>query len=243
MNWKDTVKKNQLETSLARELKRGFSSVQRGLSEIDRIRAGNDFYEPTLFFLSIGLERIMKCMFCIEHCRKNGEFPSSKGQPWKNSKKGHDLLFLKNLTISTCGISNLEDHVFVTKSKELQELLSILSAYGTKDRYFDLDEMVGDDSHANENSPTNRFDRFQSELAAMHYGVPIYCMLADLETQGEAFKVMNKATKEISARFIRALSRQFVHMRYGTVWLDPSEYLTPFGELSDNDFARYPNCG
>jgi hypothetical protein len=226
---------------MAKELCRGFKCIKRGLGEIDLINPVNDFYEPTLFFLSTGMERILKCMFCISHKAQHGRYPTSKEQPWKICRKGHDLIYLKELVtqggMPPDSAEARMDHEFLENDRQLLKLLSILSAYGIKDRYFDLDTVVQDHAHVDDNSPTDRFDRFQSELADSVYGT-IYTELADFSTQDLAFQKMNSATKALVERFARALTRQFIYQDFRTIWLHRDEYLAPFHELQDSELGK-----
>jgi hypothetical protein len=47
------------------EIENSIKYLRNGLAEIQKVNAQNDFYDPTLIYLSGGLERLFKSMLCL----------------------------------------------------------------------------------------------------------------------------------------------------------------------------------
>ncbi|MDR2641849.1 MAG: hypothetical protein LBC74_03545 [Planctomycetaceae bacterium] len=73
--------------SVVIELERAIKFLKIGLAEIQKISAGNDFYDHTFMFLSSGLERLFKIMLCLNFKDKNGCFPKIN-ECWEKNKGG-----------------------------------------------------------------------------------------------------------------------------------------------------------
>ena len=80
------------------EIENSIKYLRNGLSELQKITPTNDFYDPTLLFLSSGLERLFKTMLCLNFKEVNGRLPS-RNEIW-NHRQGHDIEFLKSETLT-----------------------------------------------------------------------------------------------------------------------------------------------
>jgi hypothetical protein len=123
------------------ELDNVVNLLKTGLGEIQKITANNDFYEPIFMFLSQGLERLFKIILCLSFKEKNNRFPYFN-EIWRN-KNGHDLCNLKKEIEKICIPVEIPfaamDYDIITKDKFINDVCSILSEYGQKGRYFNLD--------------------------------------------------------------------------------------------------------
>ena len=75
------------------ELRTSCKLIKLGLGELQCIDLGNDFYHLPLQLISSGLERFMKCYFCLVHEAREGCFPDHN---FLRNKFSHDLLKLKD---------------------------------------------------------------------------------------------------------------------------------------------------
>jgi hypothetical protein len=136
--------------------------INCGLDYFSKINFTNEdlFYSLSFLNLSRGFELLMKCMICYKryddtkdnkHFEKH--FPTNK----EIKDYGHDLNklreeIMKNYpelfrgkTSNTKMISQLkEDCDFISKDKKLIGILDIISEYGNKGRYYELDYVTSD---------------------------------------------------------------------------------------------------
>lgn len=222
---------------LIQEVQRGFRSVKRGLHEIDRLALGNDFYDPPVIFLATGIERILKCMICMHFKHTHGTYPTRKDGPW-NFKDGHDLLDLKRRVAIFCvsfeGTSRAGDYQVLTTHPQIDNLLGILSEYGRRSRYHDLDSVLME----NRTQDVGRsLDKLQADLAIAAHGVFFLADLASSHSAPAAFERMNRQLKALVELFMRAISRQFV---FGAFQSESQRFVadfSPFHRIEDADLG------
>jgi len=127
------------------EVDNAIKYLQNGLAEVQRISAANDFYDPLLIYLSGGFERLFKSMLCLNFKEKNNRFPVSN-EIW-NNRNGHDIKFLKEKVEEICIPIDRpfakDDFKIITENPTVNEICDILSAYGNRVRYFNLDVILG----------------------------------------------------------------------------------------------------
>lgn len=226
------------EMALIEEVQRGFQCVRRGLHEVDRIMPGNNFYDPPIMFLAMGFERILKCTICMHFKHTHGVYPTIKDNPWKFGK-GHDLIGLKAritpFVVPFEGTSREQDYFILTKHPQVNRLLEILSVYGMKGRYHDLDAVL-----LNEKSEdaTRSLDHLQRDLGVSVYGQSFLSELANIKTQPTAYYKMNNQLKALVELFTRAIARQFI---FGSFQSESRRFiadLSPFYELDDDELGN-----
>ena len=207
--------------------------INYGLDYFSKINFTNQdlFYSLSFLNLSRGFELLMKCMICYkrydntkEDKRFKKHFPTKEGMMGyghnlnrlrKEIIKNYQGLF-RGKTSNTKMISQLkEDRNFISKDKKLIRILKIISKYGTKGRYYELD-YVTSDNEKNSVSP-----KFEMEKLIMEF-LEKDEQLRNTFTNGinnEDLSIFykNKIWKEIIEQYIRpylnkfmeALSRQF----------------------------------
>ena len=185
----------ELETS-CKLLKAGFG----GLQEIDM---GNDFYHLPHQLMASGFERLMKCYIALVYEGRNGSYPDVKYM----KQLGHDLeaLFKKICTDFYGGKTRpfvQEDFDFITTDPILQECIRILSLFGRKGRYYNLDVVAG--STDNPINPEEEWERLEARIED---GTPF---LNDPELLYRDYypRVHSQLIAKLE-RFIRAIARQF----------------------------------
>ena len=145
----------ELETS--RELiKAGFGSLQ----EIDM---SNDFYHLPHQLMASGFERLMKCYISLVCEGQKGSYPDMGYM----IGLGHDLeALLEKICTEFYGGKTLpfvnEEFKFITTDPILQECLRILSLFGKKGRYYNIDIVAGSSQ-----SPINPREEWESLEASI----------------------------------------------------------------------------
>lgn len=117
----------------------GFGNLQ----EIDMVK---QFYTLPYLFLASGFERLMKCYLTAVHKGSNGKYLTQE----KMKSIGHDLdVLLDNLCSNYYrGMQRprvKRDFEFIRKDRVLKKCMSVLSQFGKKGRYYNLDVVAGID--------------------------------------------------------------------------------------------------
>ncbi|MYB56026.1 MAG: hypothetical protein F4X51_06525 [Gemmatimonadetes bacterium] len=126
------------ELEISRELiKASFGSLQ----EIDM---SNDFYHLPNQIMASGFKRLMKCYIALVYEGKKGSYPDMGYM----KQLGHDLeALLEKLCTEFYGGKARplvqQEFDFITTDQTLQECLRILSLFGQKGRYYNLDIVAG----------------------------------------------------------------------------------------------------
>ena len=228
------------ELGLIEEVRIGFRFVKQGLREVDQIRPGNDFYHPPILFLSIGLERILKCMICMHHKIRHGSYPTKDDKMWPPGSKGHDLVDLKDRVMKFCvtidGVDHADDNRLLSEDHHVNKLLKLLSDYGMNSRYFNLNALLVDDR--TKLDPMTEYDRFTGDLAFSIHGEKMMDLVGNPATSTEAYVLMNREFKSLVERFVRALARQFIG---GAIQDEGRRFLfdlSPFYQLLDKELGH-----
>lgn len=226
------------EIGLIEEVRIGFRFVKHGLREVDQIRPGNDFYHPPILFLSIGLERILKCMICMDHKINHGSYPTHNDKLWPHGNKGHNLVLLKDMVVAFCvelsGQDHTDDYRLLTADHWVDGLLKLLSDYGMRSRYFNLNELLLDRTTLD---PMTEYDRFTGDLAYSVHGEKLMELVGNPSKSKEAYILMNREFKSLVERLVRALTRQFI---FGTIQDEGKRFLSdlsPFYRIDDKDLG------
>ena len=185
----------ELETS--RELtKAGFGSLQ----EID---ISNDFYHLPHQLMASGFERLMKCYISLVYEGEKGSYPDKRYM----QRLGHNLehLLKKICTKFYGGKTRLlvkQEFDFLTTDQTLQECIRILSLFGQKGRYYNLDIVAGSSQN-----PINPKEEWESLEASIEDITPF---LGDTESlyrdyyqrvQSQLIAKMERLTRAIALQF------------------------------------------
>ena len=225
--------------------------INCGLDYFSKINFTNNdlFYSLSFLNLSRGFELLMKCMICYkryDNAKDNKRF--KKHFPTKEEMMGygHDLNKLRKEIIKNYQglfrgktpnskmISQLkEDCDFISKDKKLIRILNIISKYGTKGRYYELDYVTSDNetkiterngitymdyvsSNNKKNSISSKFEMEKLIWEFLEKDKQLYNSFKNSKNN-ENLLVCNKVWQEIIEQYIRpylnkfmeALSRQF----------------------------------
>ena len=220
------------------EIENSIKYLRNGLAEIQKITAANDFYDPPLIFLSGGLERLFKSMLCLDFKEKNERLPKTN-EIW-NNRNGHDITFLKQKIEKICIPIDRPfakaDYKIITEDDIINEICVVLSAYGSKSRYFNLDVILGKEQEFN---ARNKWEEIETSVLKKHYGEKkLYKMLERPELLDEIYKKSNELLVSKIELFLRAIMRQFI---FGNFSSDSKTFLfqiQPFSNIDDTQIGK-----
>jgi hypothetical protein len=221
----DTVVRD---ASLIDELHIAHELICRGLGELQEIAMGNDFYHLPQQLLASGMERLLKCYFCLVFEARNNHYPDSK------YLKGfsHDLQVLKKEFAYNYFQVNSQlmqaDLDFLKTDQVLEELVRVLSEFGMKARYYNLDVVTGERS-----LPIDAKADWEAIETGLVNPAP-YLKAADGESRYSEY--YPKVNAEITARlerFVRAIVMQFTCGNHGGKLKQYSPLLGNFASLRD----------
>jgi len=166
---------------LEKAINESVNLINCGLDYFSKINFTNNdlVYSLSFLHLSRGFELLMKCMICYkkydntkDRKRFKKHFPAKEDMMHyghnlnrlrKEIMKNYQGLF-RGKTSNTKWISQLkEDRDFISKDKKLIKILKIISIYGNKGRYYELD-YVTSDNKKNNISPKSEMEKLIIEL-------------------------------------------------------------------------------
>lgn len=217
-------------TSIALELERAIKYLRIGLSEVQKITPANDFYDPVFIYLSGGLERLFKCMLCLNHLEIYGQLPNSN-EIWQN-KNGHDLLFLKqkieNICVEIKRPFASQDFDLIVNDEFINIVCKNLSEYGNRSRYFNLDAILGVEQKFDSKKS---WGKLETEISIEIYGKEkLNQLLLDPKQLEKIYSDSNREIVIRLERFLRALTRQFI---FGNFYNDSKKYFFQIEDFTD----------
>jgi hypothetical protein len=143
-------KKAIKQISLIQELELGIETVKSGLSIIQSISFQRIPSFLIFLILSTGLERILKVIIGMRLLSDQKPFPTEKEL---KSKYGHSLIKLRDEVLAICYVKKTlsppiisDDYYFLKDDSFLNELLTHLSEFATKDRYVYMNRISNENS-------------------------------------------------------------------------------------------------
>ncbi len=228
------------------EIENSMKFLSSGLAEIQKITAANDFYDPPLIYLSGGLERLFKSMLCLNFKQINGRLPETN-EIW-NNRNGHDIEFLKEKIEKICIPIERpfakDDYKIITEDKTINDICKVLSAYGRRARYFNLDAILG---KGQEFDAKNKWENIETAVLIEYYGKKkFYKMLKKPNLLEGIYKKTSELLVSKIELFLRAITRQFIFGNFST---DSKRYLAQihiFADIDDdqigkNDYRKFEN--
>lgn len=220
------------------EVERAIKYLRLGLAEIQNITPTNDFYDPLFIYLSGGLERLFKTMLCLNFKELNQRLPN-QNEIWKHYQ-GHDLKFLKakieRICIPTDSSIVKADYQVITENDLINSICLLLSEFGKRSRYFNLDAILGVEQEFDSKS---QWEKFEMQISKNLYGKTEFYKL--LEKPGSLDKIYADSNRELIISmeiFIRALTRQFI---FGNFSSDSKSYwihISDFSDIDDNQLGK-----
>lgn len=224
--------------SVVIEIENSIKYLRNGLAEIQKISAANDFYDPPLIFLSGGLERLFKSMLCLNFKQINGRLPQTN-EIW-NNRNGHDIIFLKEKIEKICIPIDLpftkDDYKIITENEIINKICEVLSAYGSKARYFNIDAILGREQ---EFDAKNRWEKIETSVLKEYYGErKFYKMIEKPHLLDDIYKKSSQLLVSNIELFLRAITRQFI---FGNFSSDSKTYLfqiEAFTDIEDDQIGK-----
>ena len=126
------------------ELETSINLLKSGFGHLQEIDMGNTFYHLPHQLMASGFERLMKCYISLVYHGRNGSYPDTTYM----KSLGHDLEDLLD-TICSYYYGGVTRHFiqreydFISNDRVLRECIRILSLFGKKGRYYNLDVVTG----------------------------------------------------------------------------------------------------
>jgi len=192
------------------EIENSIKYLRNGLSELQKITPTNDFYDPTLLFLSSGLERLFKTMLCLNFKEVNGRLPF-RNEIW-NYKQGHDIEFLKSEVEKICIPINrsftVMDYELITNDSLINSICKTLSEFAQRSRYFNMDVILGNEQSFDSKK---EWEELETLVLKEFYGEnEFYKKLGDFDLLDSIYEKGNELLVSKLEEFLRAITRQFI---------------------------------
>ena len=219
---------------LFEELESSRDLIKSGFGHLQEIDMGNAFYHLPHQLMASGLERFMKCYVLLVYDGRHGSYPDNTYV----KRLGHDLQKLLTLICSDFYGGTERAWVqrelhFVTTDAVLQDCIRILSLFGQKARYYNLDVVSGVD-----NPPIDPKAEWTALESSVEDAAPF---LTNQEALHRDYypRVHSRLIARIE-RLVRALAMQFTlgehEDRNGTIGRLSSVY-TAFRNIRDEEFG------
>ena len=218
--------------SLVFEVGNSIKFIRRGLGEMQKITGANDFYHPALQFLSSGLERLFKTMLCLNFKEKHNRLPSYK--ELLKGKNGHDIEYLKSEVEKICipvtrPFASM-DYDIITKDQIINIICKILSEYGQKSRYFNLDVVLGKEQKFD---AISAWGKIEDKMLIEYMGEKkFHKTLKNPKLLDSLFEKSNELIVSRLELFLRAITRQFI---FGDFSKDSKTFLFDIESFSGID--------
>ena len=219
------------------ELRMSVDLIELGLGEIQHLSLANDFYYLPLQLLASGIEKFLKCHICLGKLEKSNSFPTQR----EIKKLNHNLKKLLDHVVgnyfNTSNKSLLEsDLAFLLEDNYLQKLMSIMSEFGMSSRYYNLDYITSASK-----MPNDAIQEYKDLEDQIIRDKNFTNAFTNLNSQGEAFQVLNREIVIMIEKFIAAISRQFTMGNLGAKALEFSPLVHNYillneGELGKTDY-------
>jgi hypothetical protein len=192
------------------EIENSIKYLRNGLSELQKITPTNDFYDPTLLFLSSGLERLFKTMLCLNFKEVNGRLPT-RNEIW-NNRQGHDIEFLKSEVEKICIPINRSftemDYELITNDSLISSICKTLSEFAQRSRYFNMDVILGNEQSFDSKK---EWEELETLVLKDFYGEnEFYKKLGDFDLLDGIYEKGNELLVSKLEEFLRAITRQFI---------------------------------
>jgi len=220
------------------EIKNAIKYLRNGLCEIQKLSSRNEFYDPSLIFLSGGLERLFKSMICLNYKEKNGVLPTYKELLKGNN--GHNIEYLKSEVERMCipvtrPFASM-DYDIITKDVLINRICKTLSEYGQRARYFNLDIILGNSQNFDSKK---EWEKIESLMLKEHYGESEF--YSNLLEQNQIDLIYEKLNQLIVGKielFLRAITRQFTFGNFSKKSKGFLFEVDCFSEIKDNQIGK-----
>ena len=191
------------------ELETSIDLLRSGFGHLQEIDMGNTFYHLPHQLMASGFERLMKCYISLVHHGRSGSYPDTAFM----KSLGHDL---ENLLDSICkhyygGTTRpliQQEYTFISTDSVLHECIRILSLFGKKGRYYNLDIVAGAAQ-----TPIDPKSEWQALESSVEDPVP-FISTPELMYRDYYPRVHSKLIAKME-RLVRAIALQFTLGEHG----------------------------
>ena len=122
------------------ELRTSYNLIKSGFGFLQEIDMGkNTFYHLPQLTIASGLERFMKCYISVVYKGKKGVYPDTEYMKDLGHDLGEILDRICREFYNVTGTLMQEDFHFIKDDHYLRECIRILSIFGQKGRYYNID--------------------------------------------------------------------------------------------------------
>ena len=223
--------------SIIFEVETAIKLIEKGLFEVNRISGANDFYHPTFMYLSNGIERLLKAMICMEFKERNSRYPNYyEAIGSKKPSDGHNLTLLIKKTAKFCNHEiTIEDSRLLNSDKKIKLILSVLSEYGQKARYFNFDIIMGGNPSYD---PKAEWEKLETELMKSSNEKYYWECIRDIKRLDEFYDQINNIITSKIEFFVRALARQFMFGNFSKESKTLVFQIRPFLNIQDENIGN-----
>ena len=219
-----------------------------GIEALWTLNASNDRYHVPLQLLAQGIERLLKLTYVLGALKSSGRMATSEEL---RKRFGHDLLALTDEVV-TIGAADKDfasrpavaaDLDFISSDQHLREMLGVLSYFGKRGRYHDLEVFLGADPHSLGDSPEQAWQRMESSFLSRH---PEWIgKLRTPEFSAGWYEVLAADVTEVLQRFLRGICRMWTLGPLGNHGKSLTGTISRFLYLTDDQLAspRHPTRG
>lgn len=224
--------------SLILETQTAIKYLRSGLVNIQKISANNDFYHPVFLYLSGGIERLLKVMLCLSYQEREGSLPSFKKLLQNNN--GHDLVFLKGelgrIIDENPDLVSYEEYQVIISDRLITQVLEVLSEFGKRGRYFNLDAVMGTDQEFN---VQNEWDKIEKQVGIEYFGIDKYNELVFAPDKLDyLFQTTNRIIVSRLEKFFRGLTRLVLNDKFSKKGKNLIFEVEVFTDIGDKDFGE-----
>ena len=134
--------------------------IEAGFGNLQEIDMGNTFYHLPHLLLASGFERLMKCYVLLVHAGRHGRYLDVKAL-------GHNLdCLLDRIVRDYCGSDDAARRELcgVAADPILREAMKILTLFGNKGRYHNLDVVAGRQAPGPSDDPTEAWNELEKRI-------------------------------------------------------------------------------
>lgn len=218
---------------LIEELEVARKLIVSGFEELQEMHIGDDFLHLPQQLLASGFERLMKCYFCLVEEAINGQYPDT------NFLKdlGHDLQKLKKTLVGDYFPTNnspllSDDLEYLKNDKLLEGIIHVLSEFGQKARYYNLDIITG-----SEKPPIDPKKEWEELESGIDDPIPYLSSDSMEEYYRDYLPRVNARIIAKLERMARAIAMQFTLGNHGGKLKQMSSTLSQFRNIRNSKFG------
>ena len=188
---------------LSEELETSRELIKAGFGGLQEIDVDNTFYHLPHQLIASGFERLMKCYISLVYEGQKGSYPDEKYM----KRLGHDLeALLKKICTEFYGGKTRtlvqKEFDFITTDPILQECIRILSSFGQKGHYYNLDIVAG--SSQSPISPEAEWEDLELSIGntiPFLEDIDLYCREYYPRIHSQLIAKMERLTRAIALQF------------------------------------------